>query len=58
MVFFKTSTAENLVNRSQWISLQYRRVQKIEQIKPDHCDKYQKNRTKNAIEWHWSHTLE
>ena len=22
----------------QWISLLYRRLQKIEQIKPDHCD--------------------
>ena len=38
----------------QWISLQYRRLQKIEQIEPDHCDKYQNNRTK--IVWHWSAT--
>ena len=25
---------------AQWISLVYRRVQKIEQIEPDHCDRY------------------
>ena len=31
---------------TQWISLLYRRVQKIEQI------------NKNAIEWHWSPTSE
>ena len=43
---------------AQWISLLYRRVQEIEQIEPDHCDRYQNNRTKNAIEWHWSHTSE
>ena len=42
----------------QWISLQYRRLQKIEQIKPDHFDRYQKNHNKNAIEWHWSPTSE
>ena len=42
----------------QWISLLYGRVQKIEQIKPDHCDRYQNNCTKNAIEWHWSPTSE
>ena len=33
---------------TQWISLLYRRVQKIEQIKPDHCDRYQNNRTKKC----------
>ena len=44
------------LHTQQWISLLYRRVQKIEQIKPEHCDSYQNNRTKNAIEWHWSHT--
>ena len=43
---------------AQWISLLYRRLQKIEQIEPDHCDRYQNNRTKNAIEWHWSPTSE
>ena len=43
---------------SQWISLLYRRVQKIEQIQPDHCDIHQKNHNKNEIEWHWSHTSE
>ena len=42
----------------QWIPLLYRRVQKIEQIKPEHRDSYQNNRTKNAIEWHWSPTSE
>ena len=31
---------------TQWITLQYRRLQKIEQIEPDHCDRYQNNRTK------------
>ena len=41
------------VRMTQWISLLYRRVQKIEQIQPDHCDRYQKN-----TEWHWSHTSE
>ena len=41
---------------AQWIALLKRRVQKIEQNKPDHCDIYQKNHNKNAIEWHWSHT--
>ena len=44
--------------RTHWISLLYRRLQKIEQIEPDHCDGYQNNYIKNAIEWHWSHTLE
>ena len=43
---------------AQWISLLYRRLQKIEQIEPDHCDRYQNNHIKNAIEWHWSHTSE
>ena len=32
---------------TQWITLLYRRVQKIEQIEPDHCDRYQNNRNKN-----------
>ena len=32
----------------QWISLLYRRLQKIEQIKPDHCDRYQKNHIKKC----------
>ena len=41
---------------TQWISLLYRRVQKIDEIQPDHCDIYQKNHNKNAIEWHWTHT--
>ena len=35
---------------AQWISLLYRWLQKIEQIEPDHCDRYQKNYIKNAIE--------
>ena len=35
-----------------------RRLQKIEHVKPNHCDRYQNNRTKNAIEWHWSPTSE
>ena len=35
---------------SQWIALLNRRVEKIEQIMPDHCDIYQKNHNKNAIE--------
>ena len=44
-------TVQNGVGFSQahlqiWISLLYRRVQKMEQIKPDHCDRYQNNRTK------------
>ena len=30
-------------NVAQWISLLYRRLQKIEQIYPDHCDRYQNN---------------
>ena len=30
----------------------------MEQIEPDHCDRYQNNHIKNAIEWHWSHTSE
>ena len=33
-------------HKPQWISLLYRRVQKIEQVKPDHCDIYQKNHKK------------
>ena len=33
---------------TQWISLLYRQVQKMEQIKPDHCDRYQNNRTKKC----------
>ena len=33
---------------AQWISLLYRQVQKTEQIQPDHCDRYQKNRTKKC----------
>ena len=36
------------VYQTQWISLLYRRVQKIEQIEPDHCDRYQNNRTKKC----------
>ena len=43
---------------TQWISLLYRRVQKIEQIKPDYCKDIKKTALKNAIEWHWSHTSE
>ena len=43
---------------AQWKSLLYRRVQKIEQIEPDRSDRYQNNRTKIAIEWHWSPTSE
>ena len=47
------TTFDNLLHHiSQWISLLYRRLQKIEQIKPDHCDRYQNNRIKNATEWH------
>ena len=37
-----TEHAEHL-GGSQWISLLYRRLQKIEQIEPDHCDRYQNN---------------
>ena len=33
---------------AQWISLLYRRVQKIDEIEPDHCDRYQNNRTKKC----------
>ena len=33
---------------AQWIFLLYRRLQKIEQVKPDHCDRYQNNRNKNC----------
>ena len=33
---------------AQWISFLYRLIQKIEQIKPDHCDRYQNNRTKKC----------
>ena len=33
---------------AQWISLLCRRVQKIEQIQPDHCDIYQKNHNKKC----------
>ena len=47
-----------LFNVPQWISLLYRRVQKIEQIQSDHCDRSQNNCTKNAIEWHCSPTSE
>ena len=32
----------------QWISLLYRRVQKIDEIQPDHCDIYQKNHNKKC----------
>ena len=32
----------------QWISLLHRRVQKIEQIEPDHCDRYQNNHIKKC----------
>ena len=38
--------------------LYYIRVQKIDEIEPDHCDGYQNNRTKNAIECYWSPTSE
>ena len=31
---------------TQWISWLYRRVQKIDEIQPDHCDIYQKNHNK------------
>ena len=34
--------------KTQWIFLLYRRLQKIEQVKPDHCDRYQNNRNKNC----------
>ena len=51
-------SATEKVSLAQWISLLYRRVQKIEQIEPDHCDRYQNNHIKNAIEWHWSPTSE
>ena len=40
----------------QWISLLYRRVQKIEQIQQDHCEDIKTTALKNAIDWHWSHT--
>ena len=33
---------------TQWISLLYRRVQKIDEIQPDHCDIYQKNHNKKC----------
>ena len=36
------------VPTTQWIFLLYRRLQKIEQVKPDHCDRYQNNRNKNC----------
>ena len=36
------------VHFSQWISLLYRRLQKIEQIEPDHFDRYQKNQIKKS----------
>ena len=32
----------------QWISLLHRWVQKIEQIEPDHCDRYQNNHIKKC----------
>ena len=32
----------------QWIFLLYRRLQKIEQVEPDHCDRYQNNCNKNC----------
>ena len=35
-------------NLAQWISLLYRRVQKIDEIQPDHCDIYQKNHNKKC----------
>ena len=35
-------------DRTQWIFLLYRWLQKIEQVKPDHCDRYQNNRNKNC----------
>ena len=50
--------SERYVQITQWISLLYRRVQKIEQIKPDHCDRIKTTALKNVIEWHWSHTSE
>ena len=37
-----------LDNDSQWISLLYRRVQKIDEIEPDHCDRYQNNHNKKC----------
>ena len=33
---------------AQRIFLLYRRLQKIEQVEPDHCDRYQNNRNKNC----------
>ena len=33
---------------TQLISLLYRRVQKVEQIEPYHCDRYQNNHTKKC----------
>ena len=38
----------NIICNSQWISLLYRRVQKIDEIEPDHCDRYQNNCTKKC----------
>ena len=43
---FSLKIAESKILLSQWISLLYRRVQKIEQIKQGHCDRYQNNHTK------------
>jgi hypothetical protein len=37
------------VGLTQWISLLYRRLQKIQQIKSDHCDRYQNDRIKKCI---------
>ena len=36
---FKCKICEVKPIRAQWISLLYRRVQKIKQIEPDHCDR-------------------
>ena len=37
-----------LIYTTLWISLLFRRVQKIKQIEPDHCDRYQNNCTKKC----------
>ena len=37
-----------LGNNAQWIFLLYRRVQKIDEIEPDHCKIYQNNRNKKC----------
>ena len=42
------ATSSGPFSHTHWISLLYRRVQKIEQIEPDHCDISQNNGTKNC----------